>query len=465
MYFIAQNLNSGEEVGGGKLNQYGIGYAVLPNHITQVIVEYHSDPNKQIILEPTEPTVQAAPDGWFERIGGVMEMAWENQKRSMRMKFELVTLATTWGWETLQGDFNENPSTGQIVTNAVVTMIPVVDQVADVRDIVANLKLLVWDKRYNEFFPWLALFFTLIGLIPVLGSALKGVLKTIWKGAKLDEVLRVINWFMKDNGVKWLKTLKDGKLAEYADEAAKIGHDVFDAVIEKLDGLKRYLPDGMRDAHTELDGTLATLRLVKGEINGWFANIANKMSERIGKTLDEGKPEVHNAPVQDTHTKTQEKQAPPDDDIIDDGAGMEGVGSVPDTPALNPKTRLPRTNGQWEGDPGNGFWRSNIDEVNEITGGKPIEFVNGRPVFTPWAKGQVKFKPGQLDGSKADFDAVYKYVAEQKNLSSPNAAKNYLKEVGLTPHHLDNVTIQFIPTKLHGNIPHIGSASDLRGGF
>ncbi|WP_425487761.1 HNH endonuclease [Microbulbifer rhizosphaerae] len=37
--------------------------------------------------------------------------------------------------------------------------------------------------------------------------------------------------------------------------------------------------------------------------------------------------------------------------------------------------------------------------------------------------------------------------------------------MGVTPHHLDNQTIQFIPTKLHGNIPHIGSASDLRGGF
>ncbi|MGI3003588.1 hypothetical protein ACRTDJ_10985 [Shewanella algae] len=140
-------------------------------------------------------------------------------------------------------------------------------------------------------------------------------------------------------------------------------------------------------------------------------------------------------------------------------------GDVLNTQKINPKTRLPRTNGKWDGEPGNGFWHSNIDEVNEITGGKPIEFVNGRPVFTPWAKGQVKFKLGQLDGSKADFDAVYEYVANQKGLSSLNAAKNYLKEAGLTPHHLDNVTIQFVPTKLHGNIPHIGSASDLRGGF
>ncbi|MEL7981301.1 HNH endonuclease [Vreelandella titanicae] len=35
---------------------------------------------------------------------------------------------------------------------------------------------------------------------------------------------------------------------------------------------------------------------------------------------------------------------------------------------------------------------------------------------------------------------------------------NYTWHRGTALHHLDNVTIQFIPTKLHGNIPHIGSA-------
>lgn len=40
-----------------------------------------------------------------------------------------------------------------------------------------------------------------------------------------------------------------------------------------------------------------------------------------------------------------------------------------------------------------------------------------------------------------------------------------VEEKGLTPHHLDNNTIQLIPTDLHKNIPHIGSASDLRGGL
>lgn len=131
----------------------------------------------------------------------------------------------------------------------------------------------------------------------------------------------------------------------------------------------------------------------------------------------------------------------------------------------NPKVRLPKANGRWNGAPGDGFWHSDITDVNAITGGKPIQFINGRPVFTPWSRGKITFKPGQLDGSSADFDAVYDYVAAQRGLSSRNAAKNLLRELELTPHHLNNTTIELIPSRLHGNIPHIGSASDLRGGF
>jgi hypothetical protein len=131
----------------------------------------------------------------------------------------------------------------------------------------------------------------------------------------------------------------------------------------------------------------------------------------------------------------------------------------------NTKTRLPRTDGKWDGKPGEGKWHSDLDDVNKVTGGKPIPFKNGRPDFSEWSKGSVKFKPGQLDGTKEDFNLVYDYVADKKGLASRNAAKNYLREKGLTPHHLDNNTIQLIPSKLHGNIPHIGSASDLRGGF
>ncbi|HID9395527.1 TPA: HNH endonuclease [Serratia marcescens] len=34
----------------------------------------------------------------------------------------------------------------------------------------------------------------------------------------------------------------------------------------------------------------------------------------------------------------------------------------------------------------------------------------------------------------------------------------------LTPHHLSNTEIILVPRGLHGNVPHIGSASDMRNG-
>ena len=217
--YSVKDANSGAELASGQLGVDGTAYVTLPLSATAVTVEYSNDPALNKVLAPTEPIIKDTHTGWFERMGKAVESAWDS-----------TTDGLDWAWGTLQGDFNENPTSGQIITNAVVTMIPVVDQIADARDIVANLKLLVWDKRYNEFAVWLALFFTLIGLIPVLGSALKGVLKLVWKGAKLDELLNVFNWFMKGNGVKWLRELQGGKLKQYASEAADIGHQVFDAI-------------------------------------------------------------------------------------------------------------------------------------------------------------------------------------------------------------------------------------------
>lgn len=69
-----------------------------------------------------------------------------------------------------------------------------------------------------------------------------------------------------------------------------------------------------------------------------------------------------------------------------------------------------------------------------------------------------------LDGTKNDFNIVYEKIKQLKGFKSINQSKVWLKEKGLTPHHKSSNEIELIPTDLHGNIPHIGSASDLRGG-
>ncbi|MGG0454572.1 hypothetical protein ABEY64_00365 [Bacillus mycoides] len=99
-----------------------------------------------------------------------------------------------------------------------------------------------------------------------------------------------------------------------------------------------------------------------------------------------------------------------------------------------------------------------------IPNGEGVEFIDGRPNFTPWSKGSIKFKEGMLDGSKNDFNLVYEKIMQLKGFKSKNQAKAWLKEKGLTPHHKSSTEIELISTDLHANIPHIGSASDLRGG-
>ena len=127
------------------------------------------------------------------------------------------------------------------------------------------------------------------------------------------------------------------------------------------------------------------------------------------------------------------------------------------------RDRLPRSKGKWSdpSKPGESDWHSDKKPVKDVTGGCGIPFKNGRPDFSKWSKGELKFKKGVLDGTDADFDKVYQAIGKQKGISK-TAAKNWLSQEGLTPHHLDDRTIQLIPTDLHGNVPHTGSASDMR---
>lgn len=80
-----------------------------------------------------------------------------------------------WFWEAIEGDFNENRSTAQILVDAGISMIPLVDQVCDVRDLIADCKKIGQNK--SDKWAWVAIVLTLIGLFPTLGSLVKGVLK------------------------------------------------------------------------------------------------------------------------------------------------------------------------------------------------------------------------------------------------------------------------------------------------
>ena len=217
--------------------------------------------------------------------------------------------ALDWFWGVLQGDFHEDPSLSQTIVSSIITAIPIVDQIADVRDVIANLYGLSQDSK--DTWKWVALAITLLGLIPILGSILKGVFKILVKfiregGKHADEALEMILAIVRGAGkgdpVKWLKSLP---MDDYAKQALKHFKEIIDKIrlgisdvrhmwlakwvlgdkIKRLELVEKQLaklkvlgqskiPDAMRFLKKELDNLLA--RAKPARIDG-AADTANTL--------------------------------------------------------------------------------------------------------------------------------------------------------------------------------------------
>ncbi|WP_252718647.1 MULTISPECIES: hypothetical protein [unclassified Acinetobacter] len=119
-----------------------------------------------------------------------------------------------WEWmvEAIEGDFNDNRSTGQIVFDAAISMIPFVDQICDVRDLVANCKKL--NEDISDQWAWVALALTLIGLFPSLGSLVKGVLKIFFLFVRRSGGKAVVK--AVDSAMTWVITfLRKKQVQDY----------------------------------------------------------------------------------------------------------------------------------------------------------------------------------------------------------------------------------------------------------
>ncbi|TDR27059.1 hypothetical protein [Hydromonas duriensis] len=93
-----------------------------------------------------------------------------------------ITGSMKWFWGVLQGDFNENPTMGQIIVGTIITLVPGLDTAGDVRDVIANLAQI--SDSPEDTMKWLALAITVIGFIPEFGSMLKGAFKGFIKNAR-----------------------------------------------------------------------------------------------------------------------------------------------------------------------------------------------------------------------------------------------------------------------------------------
>jgi hypothetical protein len=168
-----------------------------------------------------------------------------------------------WFWEAVEGDFNENRSTSQILVDAGISMIPLVDQVCDLRDLIANCRKLARDQ--NDVWNWVALVLTLIGLFPALGSLVKGVLKIFFGfvrrsgGEKVAEAVdaamswaisflrrRQVQEYLKlhkvDDVLKWLAVEIKAARAKISASELAAAFDRAIKVLEELSNKVEYIP-------------------------------------------------------------------------------------------------------------------------------------------------------------------------------------------------------------------------------
>ena len=174
-------------------------------------------------------------------------------------------------WRTVIGDWSNEQDPLQILVNMGVGLIPVADQVLDLRDFTAHLYYMVFQKDYKDPMRWLALGLTAVGAIPFVGSIVKGLgkiaifsdaAKAVGKSAEpLLEQIRRINPEWADIGrlkatinANWDAGVATSKLAWMdllasvrdkvsilplppnfvwgADKLTKIKHDLFETISE-----------------------------------------------------------------------------------------------------------------------------------------------------------------------------------------------------------------------------------------
>lgn len=240
-----------------------------------------------------------------------------------------LSAAAEWIWIVLQGDFVEEQSTAQAVTGTVISMIPLVDQICDVRDVVANCKKINQDNSNR--WAWIALALTLIGLFPTLGSLLKGCFKVMfaygrkamfsagkvaldadmWKASKpfVEKGIGKLNDFLARPEVRnTLKALKiDNPYKYLAEQLRKVSGSLstgkltaaFDTAIAALNKLLDLVKKwGSAAMKTKAGQLLQSVKSVRDKANSALADalapVQNYLN-RLAKRLDVEHQATHKA--------------------------------------------------------------------------------------------------------------------------------------------------------------------------
>ncbi|AKJ26706.1 hypothetical protein AAW51_0015 [Caldimonas brevitalea] len=234
---------------------------------------------------------------WWEQILFRLGQSAVNQSVTAQYQAQAVAGGAKWLWQALQGDFNKNPTTGQVVTGGIISLIPVVDQLCDVRDVIANCLVLSDAKERENHENWIALGLTCFGLIPLVGSAVKTVAKAAMKkGARLLDLIKQMEWVErlgKAVRVPWgrapLEWLSKYDWQAAASAASSNAKKAFQNALAKVESAKRWAAGVVK---ARLEKLAETFQVIISRLDETVKVAAQQLKSKLDALLQKEKAQV-----------------------------------------------------------------------------------------------------------------------------------------------------------------------------
>jgi hypothetical protein len=238
---------------------------------------------------------------WYERIFFYIGQSAVNQGVAAQAQSKAIAEGAGWLWGALQGDFNKSPTTGQVITGGIISMIPIVDQVCDVRDVIANCIDLSDAEARKDNAKWLALGLTCIGFVPEFGSAVKTVAKVgLKEGARLLDVLKHMEWIERNfqklkvacpwgyAPIEWLR--KYDWIGQF-NKAGAAARKAFENATAKAQAAAKYAIGAIK---TKLLQLVDLFKAIAAKIVDTMAELGRKLKAKIDEMLGGARKEAGN---------------------------------------------------------------------------------------------------------------------------------------------------------------------------
>lgn len=347
----------------------------------------------------------------------------------------------------ISGDFNKNPTASQIIVGGLISVIPVADQICDIRDLIASV-ILLSDEKERTPENWVNLALVGIGVIPAIGSIFKTIAKLVLNKLKptrkvLLEQLEQLESFCRKFGIavpwgsnpeKWL----------YSQPWKKIATDAKAKLSEYLTTFQILLQHYSSSTVAALANLCAIANKYATELKNIIANIGHYIDDlclKIEHACHEimGQPKLSTANGFDIHiggnaeqpTKTQHIQGTKTVAFKRMKEHKVGCFEPVDTPSARKNARISIDQGhppkakaenwsedkylKWETDR---QLKMQQDGLNSMT---VKEYEEGRAIFKESGRGSATAQKKAQDKYEKDLQEQFK--KEYQETMSPTQAK------------------------------------------